>query len=80
MFRFKRPVFDAETLARLHEQSPCTHCGGIHAVSCPRVRSMEFDGDGRLRRVEFWPHWDTRRVVYPEDLPPPPPTEGNDEG
>lgn len=74
-----RRDYDAETLARLHSADTCAHCGGIHAISCPRVRSLQFRADGGIDRVEFWERWDASRVVYPEDLPPLPP-EDSDEG
>ena len=72
MLRRRPPRHSPEQVAALLELPPCAHCGGLHAIHCPRVKSMEFDGSGALRRVEFWQRWDEGRVVYPEDLPPPP--------
>lgn len=57
------------TRAGLAELPECTHCGGHHAVACPRVRSIEFHPDHSVRRVEFWHVWDESRVAYLEDLP-----------
>lgn len=49
--------------------SKCAHCGGVHAIACPRVRRMRFRPDGQsLYEVEFWETWDKTRVVWPEDL------------
>lgn len=73
----KARAYNRDELAALHEAQPCAHCGGIHAISCPRVRALQFRADGGIDRVEFWEHWDTSRVVYPEDLPPLP--EDSDE-
>jgi hypothetical protein len=49
--------------------SKCAHCGGSHAIACPRVRRMRFRPDGQsLYEVEFWETWDQSRVVFVEDL------------
>ncbi len=51
----------------------CVHCGGIHAVACPRVKSMRFRGDGSVFAVEFWPdnEWPKDRVLFLEDYAEP---------
>lgn len=48
-----------DDLAKLDELpggGRCSHCGGIHARSCPRVKRMEFHPNGIVAAVEFWPH------------------------
>ncbi len=49
----------------------CQHCGGSHAVACPRVKRIRFKADGMTpEEVEFWAddQWSRDRVVFPEDL------------
>jgi hypothetical protein len=31
----------------------CGHCGCYHDGACPRVKAIEFYGDGAIRRVEY---------------------------
>jgi len=31
----------------------CAYCGMTHVGTCPRVKSMEYFPDGRVKRVEF---------------------------
>jgi hypothetical protein len=31
----------------------CVHCGGIHATTCPRIKAIEYNADGTVKRVEF---------------------------
>jgi heterodisulfide reductase subunit C len=31
----------------------CGHCGGCHAGACPRVKSIEYNPDGTVRKVEY---------------------------
>ena len=57
------------TRAAFEHLEACAHCGGHHAIACPRVRSLEFHPDHSVRRVEFWRTWDDSRVTYIEDLP-----------
>lgn len=59
------------TLDAFKDTAPCQHCGGYHAIACPRIRSLRFMPSGTVERVEFWPEWDESRVIYPEDLPVP---------
>lgn len=60
----------------------CVHCGGVHAIACPRVRSMRFRSDGSVIGVEFWAdnEWPKNRVIFLEDHAPstgvPEPTQG----
>lgn len=61
--------YDAITLTSLHAQAPCIHCGGLHAIACPRVRRIRLRTDGSLEEVEFWRDWLTDRVIWKEDLP-----------
>lgn len=54
----------------------CTYCGGIHSApnqACPRVKRFRYSDvspDAQIViEVEFFDHWDTSRVIWPEDLP-----------
>lgn len=49
----------------------CSHCGGLHARACPRVRSMSWHPNGQLAGVRFWPDgkWDDAAIQWPESLP-----------
>jgi hypothetical protein len=49
----------------------CAHCGGVHSVSCPRVKRIRFRGDGQSPlEIEFWPdeQWPKDRVKWIENL------------
>ncbi len=47
----------------------CVHCGGVHAIACPRIKRIRFRGDGQTPlEVEFWEEWPRDRVVFPEDV------------
>lgn len=59
----------SEELARLRDQR-CIHCGGAHAIACPRVKRLRFRADGQTPlEVEFWADrdWPKDRVVFLED-------------
>jgi hypothetical protein len=49
-------------------EQQCTHCGGVHLRSCPRVKRMIFDKN-QLVEVEFFENgqWDETNVLWPED-------------
>jgi hypothetical protein len=54
---------------------PCQTCGGLHARSCPRVRSVRYITQGDrvlIGEVTFWPDgkWDTEGIIFPDELPP----------
>lgn len=54
--------------ARLAD-SQCTHCGGIHTIACPRVKSLSFSANGQtIQTVEFWPKWDRAGVIFPDEI------------
>lgn len=44
----------------------CQHCQGIHARACPRVKCVEYQENGSLKRVEYWPDgaWPTENVIF----------------
>jgi hypothetical protein len=47
----------------------CVHCGGVHSVSCPRVKRIRFRGDGQSPlEVEYWEKWPDDRVKWIENL------------
>lgn len=49
----------------------CRHCGGTHAVQCPRIRRIRFRADAETpEEIEFWPddQWPKDRVTFIEDL------------
>jgi hypothetical protein len=31
----------------------CPHCGMIHQTTCPRIKAIEYNLDGTVKRVEF---------------------------
>lgn len=31
----------------------CPHCGLIHQTTCPRIKAMEYNPDGSVKRIEF---------------------------
>ncbi len=31
----------------------CDHCGLIHETTCPRIKAIEYNPDGTIRRLEF---------------------------
>lgn len=33
---------------------PCPHCGGYHSTTCHRVRVIEYNPDGTVKRVELY--------------------------
>jgi hypothetical protein len=35
------------------EVKTCEWCGVHHVGACPRIKSLEFRGDGTIKRVEF---------------------------
>lgn len=41
--------------AELEQERPCTHCGGHHVRSCPRVKRIAFHpGSGQISEVEYF--------------------------
>ena len=51
--------------------SRCVNCGGIHAISCPRVKRMRFRPDGQTPvETEFWrdDEWPKDNVKWIENL------------
>ena len=52
----------------------CSHCGGLHAHACPRVKSLRFrptpGGGQALVQVEFWPagEWSRDGILWPWDV------------
>lgn len=61
------------------DRRACEHCGGIHARSCPRVKSERFvyshSAPTDISRVveseiRYWPPgtWETDDVTFPEDV------------
>ena len=58
---------------------PCPDCGGFHlrrspvdfqGSACPRVKHLEWMGNGNRIRVEYWQQglYDESNTIYPEDL------------
>lgn len=49
----------------------CIHCGGLHGGLCNRVRQVELDEQGRVRRVVFWERWEQNSgTIWAEDVWP----------
>jgi len=63
------PLTDDERRA-LQERPTCSHCGGWHAMACPRVKRMTFTA-GQLTEVEFfrWDEWPRDDVLFQHELP-----------
>ena len=34
--------------------STCQHCGNVHTGQCPRVKSIEYHKNGKVKRVEYF--------------------------
>ena len=51
----------------------CPWCMGLHPLpggpGCPRLASVELDGDGKIKAATFWPgrKWAKGRVTFVED-------------
>lgn len=57
------------TSGYVHVIYKCRRCEGNHPIEqCPQVKSVTFDPDGRIIRVEYFP---------PNDLLPPPIVTGD---
>lgn len=48
----------------------CQWCGGVHSMSCPRVKSLTFDGGNKVTGVTFWAwhEWPTHLVLWASDI------------
>jgi hypothetical protein len=46
--------------------SNCPHCGMIHQTTCPRVKAIEYNPDGTVRRIEF--HAPAAPIVQPQHV------------
>ena len=73
--QFAPPTGKACAACGVIHPGPCQTCGGLHARSCPRVRSVEYTSQGDnilIRKVEYWPdgRWSTDGIFWPEQLPP----------
>jgi len=67
----EKPVaYSAEEIKNF-EENRCVHCGGSHAIACPRIKSIRFRTNGEPLAVEFWADWPQDRVTYLEDILPP---------
>lgn len=80
--QFAPPTGNACAACGVIHPGPCGTCGGLHARSCPRVRSVEYTSQGDnilIRKVEYWPdgRWSVEGIFWPEQLPPLP---GEDQG
>lgn len=45
----------------------CPHCGMIHQTTCPRIRAIDYNPDGSVKRIEF--HAPMPLSVPPQPLP-----------
>jgi hypothetical protein len=54
-------------------KTACQLCGGLHAgpntPACPRIRTFERDGDGKVVKGEFWQdgQYDAARILFVAD-------------
>jgi hypothetical protein len=49
----------------------CNHCGGVHAINCPRLKRIRFRADGQTPyEIEYWSdaEWPKDQVVWIESL------------
>lgn len=44
----------------------CKHCGGLHGPTCPRIKSIEYDGDS-ITKIEYHDHLPRLDNPPPED-------------
>ena len=44
------------------QQTPCSYCGAYHQGVCPRVESIEYHGDGSIKRVTLRPPNERQKV------------------
>lgn len=64
------PVDEARVLLakiKSGEIKPCSHCFGIHARACPRVKRMVFIGE-EVKEIEFWQDWPTADIIWPDEI------------
>lgn len=61
-----KPTLTAEQIAQAKE-AKCTHCGGVHSISCPRVKRIRFRPDESPLEVEYWDTYPTDRILFLED-------------
>ena len=66
---------EKEALRELFPERPesaCEDCGGYHWRACPRVKRKRFVGEGmgvgNLVEVEYFEHWDSSEVIWPEEV------------
>lgn len=59
---------EIEKFRKSYLENKCSHCGGVHARACPRVKRIVFNDKGTILEVEFWENWPTNDVVFPEEL------------
>lgn len=61
---------DLTALIEKFKTEACTHCGGLHAMACPRVKSFSFAPNGGIASVEFWPwnQWPRDNIEFPHEL------------
>ena len=65
------PLSEEQRQSILDPANRCAHCGGVHAINCPRVKRIRFRADGSTPlEVEFWAdnEWPKDRIVFPEDV------------
>jgi transcriptional regulator with XRE-family HTH domain len=56
----------AKVLEYFEKDEVCQHCRGVHTRACPRVKSVEYQESGALKRVEYWAEgeWSTDHVIF----------------
>lgn len=67
---------EAQALRDQWEQEACGACGGLHTTaikapgSCPRIRKITYDSQGRMLEVEYWPdgRWPRDGIVWPDEI------------
>lgn len=51
----------------LGEVCQCGHCGAYHTGQCPRIKAIEYYGNGQIKRVEYH---DPNPAPLPSAVPP----------
>lgn len=73
------PALTAEEAQALRDQwetDACGSCGGLHTTaikapgSCPRIRKITYDSQGRMLGVEYWPDgkWPKDGIIWPDEI------------
>jgi hypothetical protein len=51
-------------MQRRFDTMMCEYCGGVHVGACPRVASIEYHDNGRVKHVTFREKWDDSGIIF----------------